>query len=124
MKSNKLNSFKSSLVSHHLLLCATPQKAECCLPTVGKASWLRLKELIKELHLDSPNRPEGIILRTKVDCLRICTNGPVLLVWPEGIWYGGVTPERVEIIVREHLISGRLLNDWIIKRTSFSVKLD
>ena len=107
-------------VQHHLLLCATPTKALCGDPAVGAASWSRLKELIRELGLEDPLRPEGQVLRTKADCLRICADGPVLLIWPEGITYGGVTPERIERIVLEHLIAGVPIEPWILRRTPFS----
>ena len=97
-------------VSHHLLLCATPSKALCCPDTaIGAASWAAPKHLVRELGLEDPARPGGIVLRTKADCLRVCAEGPVLLIWPEGIVYGGVTPERMERIVREHVIGGRIV---------------
>ena len=104
-------------VSHHLLLCATPSKALCCPnPEIGAASWDTLKRLVRELGLEDPARPGGIVLRNKADCLRICADGPVLLIWPEGIAYGGVTAERVERIVREHVIGAKPIEDWIVKR--------
>ena len=81
------------MISHHLLLCATPAKALCCPdPAVGPASWDTLKRLVREWGLEDQARQEGIVLRTKADCLRICVEGPVLLICPEGIVYGGVTP--------------------------------
>ncbi|MCP9902677.1 (2Fe-2S) ferredoxin domain-containing protein [Cyanobium sp. BA5m-21] len=107
------------MISHHLLLCATPSKALCCPdPAVGVASWEALKRLVRELGLEDPARPEGIVLRTKADCLRICAEGPILLIWPEGTVYGGVSPERIEPILREHVIGGKPIEQWIIKRMS------
>lgn len=103
-------------VSHHLLLCATPSKPLCCDPALGAATWERLKLLVRTLGLEEPSRPEGVVLRTKADCLRICQNGPILLIWPEGILYGGVTPERVERIVRDHVVGGEPIEDWILER--------
>jgi len=106
-----------SLVSHHLLLCATPSKALCCPdPEIGAASWNRLKQLVRELGLEDPARAQGIVLRTKADCLRICAEGPILLIWPEGVIYGGVTPERIEAIVRKHVIGGVAVESWIVAR--------
>ncbi len=108
-------------VSHHLLLCATPTKALCCPdPAAGAASWGLLKRLVRELGLEDPARPEGVVLRTKADCLRICTGGPVLLIWPEGTVYGGVTPERIEPILREHVIGGRPVEAWVVQRMPFN----
>ena len=107
------------MISHHLLLCATPSKALCCPdPAVGVASWEALKRLVRELGLEDPARPEGIVLRTKADCLRSCAEGPILLIWPEGTVYGGVSPERIEPILREHVIGGQPIEQWIIKRMS------
>ena len=107
------------MISHHLLLCATPSKALCCPdPAVGVASWDALKRLVRELGLEDPARPEGIVLRTKADCLRLCAGGPILLIWPEGTVYSGVGPERIEPILREHVIGGKPIEQWIIKRMS------
>ncbi len=104
-------------IQHHLLLCATPAKALCCPdPQVGIASWDALKRGVRELGLEDPTRPEGIVLRSKADCLRICAEGPVLLIWPEGIVYGGVTPERIERILQEHVIGGRPIEAWVLQR--------
>ena len=105
-------------VSHHLLLCATPSKERgvCIDPAAGAPTWEALKRLVSELGLEDPARPQGIVLRTRADCLRICHDGPILLVWPEGIVYGGVTPERLERILREHIIGGTPIEPWILQR--------
>jgi (2Fe-2S) ferredoxin len=60
------------------------------------------------------------VLRSKVDCLRVCRDGPVLLIWPEGVTYGRVTPERIERIIREHVIGGAPVEEWILSRTPLS----
>ena len=70
-------------ISHHLLLCATPTKAKCCAPQDGAATWDALKRLVREHGLEDPQRAGGVVLRSKVDCLRVCVKGPVLLVWPD-----------------------------------------
>ena len=112
-------------IAHHLLLCATPSHNLCSPedPAVGLASWERLKALVRELDLEKPGRPGGIILRNKADCLRICASGPILLIWPEGIVYGGVTPERIERIVVEHVVGGQPIDGWIVKRMPFQTTL-
>ena len=109
----------SLLISHHLLLCATPSKAACCEPGEGEASWKYLKQLLITLDLENHERDEGIVLRSKVDCLRICQEGPILLIWPDGIWYGRVTPERIDSIVRKHILGGNPIHEWIIKKTPY-----
>ena len=106
-------------VQHHLLLCATPSKPLCVDPAVGATSWDRLKRLVRELGLEDPSRAEGVVWRTKADCLRVCGGGPILVIWPEGITYGGVTPERIERILLEHVIGGQPVEPWIVKRMTF-----
>ncbi|WP_320664817.1 (2Fe-2S) ferredoxin domain-containing protein [Prochlorococcus sp. MIT 1223] len=108
---------KNQIVSHHLLLCATPRKSSCCDKSTGASSWKRLKSILKELNLENSKRPEGIVLRSKVDCLRVCKNGPILLIWPDGIWYGRVSPKRIEAIIYKHILEGTPINDWIINKT-------
>ncbi len=108
------------LISHHLLLCATPAKALCCPdPALGIDSWNRLKQLVRELGLENPAREQGIVLRTKADCLRICAEGPILLIWPDGVIYGGVTAERIERILGEHVIGGVPIETWVVGRNQF-----
>jgi len=106
-----------SRVSHHLLLCATPTKALCCPdPSVGAASWEALKRLVRELGLEDPARPGGVVLRSKADCLRICAQGPVLLIWPDGVIYGSVTAARLDRILQQHVIAGSPIQEWIVRR--------
>ncbi len=105
-------------VSHHLLLCV-PQKTSslCCEPIESKRSWEQLKLTLKRLKLEEPNRPEGIVLRSKVNCLRVCKSGPILLIWPEGVWYQCVSQNRIEEIIKSHIIEGKPKKEWVLKIT-------
>jgi len=86
---------------------------------MGASSWNRLKQLVRELGLENPAREQGIVLRTKADCLRICAEGPILLIWPDGVIYGGVTAERIEVILRQHVIGGVPIEDWVVGGNQF-----
>ena len=73
-------------IKKHLLLCATPTKQKCFKGNEGQKTWECLKKTLKKFEND-PSTKNVHILRSKADCLRVCKNGPILLIWPDGIWY-------------------------------------
>ena len=105
-------------VHKHLLLCATPTKQKCFKGDEGKKTWECLKKTLKNYENDFSSRNIQI-MRSKVDCLRICKNGPILLIWPDGIWYEKVSPEKVSEIFTSHVINGNPIEKWIFKKTPF-----
>jgi (2Fe-2S) ferredoxin len=91
----------------HVFLCIGP---DCCTPEVGQEAWEALKKGVKEHGLGAgPNA----CFRTKVGCLRICTSGPTVVVYPEGTWYHGMTTERIPRFVQEHLVEGKPIQEWV-----------
>ena len=89
----------------HIFLCT---HGKCAPAEEAAASWKYLKSRLKELGLADA---EGGVLRTRADCLRICRDGPIALVYPEGTWYRKATPENLERIIQQHLVGGRPVED-------------
>ena len=115
-------------VERHIFLCADQSNPKCAPRDETNRLWSHLKARLKELDAASaPPRwqgdmdvePEpvepgtGTVLRTKADCLRICEQGCIAVVYPEGTWYAGLDLDKLDRVIDEHLIGGEPVEDLI-----------
>ena len=96
--------------SRHVLVCV----GGFCSPNrEGRMLYSELARLLqREGLLFGPRR----VKRGETPCLGVCAGGPIVVVYPEGVWYAGVTPQLLERIVVEHLKHGRIVEEAVFHR--------
>ena len=96
--------------SRHVLVCTG---GYCTENRSGRAVYAKLASLLQRHGLlFGPTR----VKRSEAPCLGVCAGGTIVAVYPEGVWYHGVTPESMERIVVEHLKGGQVVEEMVFHR--------
>ena len=102
-------------LEHHVFICVNERSSDdprgCCASRGGSEIRGLFSDELKARGLKSKIRAN------KAGCLDLCSHGPVVVVYPSGIWYSPQSGDDVRMIVEDHLIGGKPVTDLQIPGT-------
>ena len=111
-------------ITRHIFLCCDQSKAKCCSFPEGMVVWEHLKTRCRDWNRSlSPDKAQQRFARTKANCLQVCKEGPIAVVYPDGVWYKNVTIRKLDKIIDQHLIGGVPVEEYMLRNAGRTVQM-
>ena len=97
---------------HHVFFCLNqrPNGEACCMDKGAEAAFDHMKKRVKKLGLSG----EGKVRINRAGCLDRCAQGPLLVVYPQAIWYTFIDNEDIDEIIESHLVNGKVVERLVV----------
>lgn len=102
---------KPPKIKSHMRQVLVCMDGDCAKKADAKAIRKQFKKHLAKAQSE-PN--VGRSLCTGMDCVGPCRGGPIVVVWPDGVWYQGVDEQAVDRIINEHIIGGIPVEDYLL----------
>ena len=97
--------------SKHVFMCINDYAGECC----GQKGSAKMQHYMKRRCKDLNLTGEGKIRINKSGCFNHCEQGPVMVVYPEGVWYTWVNTDDIDEIIEKHLINNEVVERLLLE---------
>ncbi len=88
----------------HIFVCGNRRPPQAPMPSCGNQG---AQEIMMELMMGLQSKNlVGEVAITTTGCLGPCMSGPVMVVYPDNVWYGKVAPADVKEIIDSHIVGG------------------
>ncbi len=94
---------------YHVLVCHDTDREGCAGAKAMRKAWKRLEQAVDDAALSDD------VVCTRTECFGICEDGPIAVVYPDAVWYGGLDGKSIERLVEGHLRDGREVGDLVIE---------
>lgn len=97
---------------HHVFFCLNQREGgePCCMDKGAEAAFDHMKSRVKKLGLNGKDK----VRINRAGCLDRCSEGPVMVVYPEAIWYTFIDNEDIDEIIDSHLLQGKIVDRLVI----------
>ena len=95
--------------TRHVLIWGGPS---CCGAREAAESWGYLRKRVRELECEGR---VGLreVFHNQVSCFGVCRDGPILIVYPDGVWYRAASPVVCERVLSEHVLGGQIVEEYV-----------